>query len=126
MDRTKYVSKNYIVIKVLFCYIPLRFIMSAITILCVSCADAGFISSKRCPPLLLSSHGSNLPKYNKQGINYHVITPNCLLWHNSNQNGPPTSCIDDENDDADDEMDIEDNDDYEEVDDGGGNDLQMF
>ena len=25
------------------------FIMPAITILCVSCADAGFISSKRCP-----------------------------------------------------------------------------
>ena len=42
---------------------------------------------KEMSPLLLSSHGSNLPKYNKQGINYHVITPNCLLWHNSNQNG---------------------------------------
>ena len=81
---------------------------------------------KEMSPLLLSSHGSNLPKYNKQGINYHVITPNCLLWHNSKQNGPPPSCLDDENDDADDEMDIEDNDDYDEVDDGGGNDLQMF
>ena len=42
---------------------------------------------KEMSPLLLSSHGSNLPKYNKQGINYHVITPNCLLQHNSNQNG---------------------------------------
>ena len=58
---------------------------------------------KEMSPLLLASHGSNLPKYNKQGINYHVITPNCLLWHNSNQDGPPPSCLYDENDGAADE-----------------------
>ena len=81
---------------------------------------------QRDGPLPPTSHGHNLAKYNKQGINYHVITPNCLLWHNSNQNGPPSSCFDDENDYADDDKDIEDNDDYEEVEDGGGTDLQMF
>ena len=61
---------------------------------------------KEMSPLLLSSHGSNLPKYNKQGINYHVITPNCPPGIIHTQNSPPPSCLDDENDDADDEKDI--------------------
>ena len=57
-----------------------RFATTAIIILCVSCfccVDRVYIFKEMSPPSP-TSQGYNLPKYNKQEINYHVITPNCL------------------------------------------------
>ena len=43
----------------------------------LDCVDRVYIF-KETSPLPPTSHGLNLRKYNKQRINYHVITPNCL------------------------------------------------
>ena len=42
------------------------------------CVARVYIFKEMSPLPPTTSHGHNLPKYNKQGINYHVITPNCL------------------------------------------------